>query len=111
MFFLITLIPASMIAAVGYIVLVASKRSEGTLQTVGKVLGIWLFVLALLPLAGGAYMAASGHCPMRGGYMSGGHMGEHRMMHGRNSGDMSGKMPGDMSGDMHGNMTSPKAAE
>ena len=62
MCFFFILIPATMIAVVGFFVLYVSGRAKGMVQTVGTALGIWLFVLALLPLAGGAYMTLSGNC-------------------------------------------------
>jgi hypothetical protein len=76
MCFFVSLIPATMLMVIGFFVLFAASRAEGTVRTVGKVLGTWLFVLALLPLAGGTYMTVSGKCPM-GGRMMSGQMGSH----------------------------------
>lgn len=94
--FLFSLIPATVIAVVGFFVLFASARAEGTVQKVGKVLGIWIFVLALLPLVGGAYVAVTGQCPL-GGHMSGYHMsGSHMSMRGHGGYPKGDKMAGCM---------------
>ena len=108
MCFFFSLIPATILAVIGYFVLFASGRAEGRVLTVGKVVGSWLFVLALLPLAGGAYMTLSGKCGEMRGHMRGG-MGYHHM----NRGDMTGPMKdyhkngGEMA---PGDMTAPTPA-
>lgn len=66
MCFLISLIPATVLTAIGYIVLVASTRAEGGLRQFGKILAVWIFVIAAIPLLGGAYVTASGACPLTG---------------------------------------------
>ena len=64
MCFLFSLIPATFWLVVGFFVLYASGRAEGTLQKFGKVLAIWIFVIAtFLPICG-AYVTLSGKCPM-----------------------------------------------
>jgi hypothetical protein len=70
MCFFFSFIPATIFAVIGYFLLASAGHAEGSLQTLGKVLGIWLFVLAMLPLAGGAYMTLSGKCAM-GSHMGG----------------------------------------
>ncbi len=65
------LLHATFCAVVGFFVLFAASRSDGLLKLVGNVLGIWLFVLAVLSVVGG----------FMGGPVFGGHMGM-RMMDG-----------------------------
>lgn len=74
MSFIFSLLPATLLAVMGYVVLYCAIRSEGGIGTFGKILAAWVFVLALLfPLAG-AYTAITGFSPME----------EHfRSMHGR----------------------------
>ena len=45
---------ATAMAVVGFFVLFAAGKSGGLLRTIGNVLGIWLFILAVLALVGGA---------------------------------------------------------
>jgi len=45
---LLLLVPATAIAIAGYFALYLSHRSDGTLKSLGKYLGIWAFVLAVL---------------------------------------------------------------
>ena len=65
------LLHATFAAVIGFFVLFAASRSDGLLKLVGNVLGIWLFVLAVLSVVGG----------FMGGPVFGGHMGM-RMMGG-----------------------------
>lgn len=59
MIFLLALIPATGLTVAGYLALFLSHRSEGSLKTFGRYLGIWAFVLAGLVALGG--MFAAGH--------------------------------------------------
>ena len=59
MLFLVALIPATALTVGGYVALVLSSRSEGSLKTFGRYLGIWAFVLAGVVALGG--MFAAGH--------------------------------------------------
>jgi len=59
MLFLLALIPATGLTVGGYVALFLSHRSEGSLKTFGRYLGIWAFVLAALVVLGG--MFAAGH--------------------------------------------------
>ena len=64
MCFFFSLLPATFWAVVGYFVLFASTRAQGATKTFGKVLAIWIFVIAgFIPLAG-AYVTLSGLCPI-----------------------------------------------
>lgn len=64
MCFLCSLIPATVFVVVGYFVLFASTKAQGTTQRVGRALAVWIFVIALLFPIGGAYVALSGDCPL-----------------------------------------------
>ena len=69
-FILAGLLHATLLAVIGFFVLFAASRSEGLLKLVGNVLGIWLFVIAVLAIVGGVMGG-----PMHGGPMGwrGGH--------------------------------------
>ena len=64
MCFFFSLIPATMFVTIGYFVLFASGKTEGGIRTFGRILAIWLFLIALLPPIAGAYMTFSGLCPI-----------------------------------------------
>lgn len=64
MCFFFSLIPATMFVTIGYFVLFASGKTEGGVQTFGRILAIWLFLIALLPPIAGAYLTFSGLCPV-----------------------------------------------
>lgn len=63
MTFLLSLLPATLLTVLGYIVLYCSIRADGGLKTFGRVLAIWVFVLAALPVVTGAYLTAAGIRP------------------------------------------------
>jgi len=75
MLFLLALIPATALTVGGYVALFISSRSEGSLRTFGRYLGIWAFVLAGLVALGG--MFAAGHMHRVHGEMWGGPGGPH----------------------------------
>ncbi len=62
--FFFSFIPATVFLVIGYFVLFSSSRAEGTIQKFGKILAIWVFVIALFFPIGGAYVTISGFCPM-----------------------------------------------
>jgi len=64
MCFFFSLIPATFWAVVGFFVLFASTHAEGTLHRFGRVLGIWVLIVALLLPICGAYVTWSGKCPI-----------------------------------------------
>lgn len=64
MCFFISLIPATFWVVVGYFVLFLSTRSEGTVKIFGRVLSIWVFVIAVFFPIVGAYVTFSGLCPI-----------------------------------------------
>jgi uncharacterized membrane protein (DUF485 family) len=64
MCFFFSLLPATFWLVIGYFVMFSSTKLEGGMQLFGKILAIWIFVIAsVIPLAG-AYMAISDACPM-----------------------------------------------
>ena len=64
MCFFFSLMPATMVVMIGYFVLFSTTKVEGSIQKFGKILAIWLFVIASFFPMMGAYMAISGQCPM-----------------------------------------------
>ena len=70
MCFFISFLPATIWLVIGYFVLFASSRAEGSIKTFGRGLAIWAFVLSAFILLGGAYVTLSGLCPL-GAMMSG----------------------------------------
>ena len=71
MCFFAGLIPATFFVTLGYFVLFASGRADGGTRTFGRILAIWIFLIALLPVIGGALMTLSGQCPMQKMFESG----------------------------------------
>jgi len=57
-------VPATFWAIVGYFVLFSSRKAEGRIKTLGQVLAIWTFVLAVLIPIAAAYVTAAGLCPI-----------------------------------------------
>ena len=60
MIFFLALIPATMLAMVGYAVIYLANRSEGGFKNFGKYLGFWAFTLAALLLLGSLICASHG---------------------------------------------------
>ena len=74
MYFFVSLIPATLVAALGYFILFSSTKTQGGVQTFGQILAVWVLVLAaLVPLAG-AYATFAG-VPSVGDMMRGMHSG------------------------------------
>ncbi len=64
MCFFFSFLPATFWVVVGYFVLFASTKSEGRVRTFGRILAIWIFIIAaFIPLMG-AYISLSGLCPL-----------------------------------------------
>lgn len=64
MCFILSLIPATIFVVIGYFVLFASTKAEGTTRKFGRVLAIWVFIVAsFFPIAG-MYVTLSGICPI-----------------------------------------------
>ena len=64
MCFFLSLIPATMFVVIGYFVLYTSARADGHIGTFGRVLAVWIFVIATFPPMAGAYVTLSGYCPI-----------------------------------------------
>ncbi len=64
MCFYVSVVLAAILALLGFGAVWVSDRAGGHLQGVLRMLGIWLFVIALVPLAGGVYFAISGTCTL-----------------------------------------------
>ncbi|MEE8435862.1 MAG: hypothetical protein V3S64_13850 [bacterium] len=63
MCFFFSLIPATVFTTLGFFVLFSSTKTEGKVRKFGQILAIWIFIVALFPLAMGAYVTLSGLCP------------------------------------------------
>lgn len=63
MCFFFSLIPATIFVVIGYFVLFASARVEGPIRAFGRVLAIWIFIVAAFPPMAGAYATFTGICP------------------------------------------------
>ncbi len=64
MCFFFSFLPATIWLIIGYFVLFSSTKTEGRLQKFGRILSIWVFVIAaFIPLMG-LFVTLSGFCPM-----------------------------------------------
>ena len=64
MCFFFSFVPATFWAIVGYFVLFSSRKAEGNVKTLGQVLAVWTFVLAVMIPIVGAYVTIAGLCPI-----------------------------------------------
>ena len=64
MCFLISLVPATFWVTIGYFVLFAASKAQSGVSTFGRILAIWIFVIALVPPIAVAYVSLSGLCPI-----------------------------------------------
>ena len=64
MCFFFSLIPATFWVVIGYFVLLTSRKAEGGLQKFGKILAVWILIIAVCFVICGLYMTLSGNCPM-----------------------------------------------
>lgn len=62
MCFFFSFMPATFWAVVGYFLLFSSTRAQGAVQTLGRALAIWMFVIAGFIVLAGAYMTLAGWC-------------------------------------------------
>jgi len=64
MCFFFSFMPATFWAVIGYFILFSSSKAEGGIRTFGRILAIWIFLIAaFIPLAG-AYVSLAGLCPI-----------------------------------------------
>lgn len=64
MCFFFSFLPATIWVVLGYFILFSSTKSEGGIRTFGRVLAIWVFVIAAFLPVMGAYVTFSGLCPI-----------------------------------------------
>jgi len=64
MCFVFSFIPATLLVVIGYFVLFSSTKSEGGVRKFGKILSIWIFVIASFFPVMGVFVTISGQCPM-----------------------------------------------
>jgi hypothetical protein len=64
MCFFFSSLPAKVWAVVGYFILFSSTRTEGGVQIVGKVLAIWVFIIAVFIPIAGACVTIANLCPL-----------------------------------------------
>ncbi len=64
MCFFFSFIPATFFVLIGYFVLFSSTKTEGAIKKFGKVLAIWIFIIAAFFPMMGLYVTLSGLCPM-----------------------------------------------
>ena len=64
MCFFFSLLPATIWVTLGYFILFSSTKTEGSVQTFGRILAIWVFVIAAFFPVMGAYVTFADLCPM-----------------------------------------------
>ncbi len=64
MCFLISFMPATTLTVIGYFVLFSTSKIEGPTRKFGRILAIWVFIVAVLIPIGGAILTLSGNCPI-----------------------------------------------
>lgn len=64
MCFLMSFMPATFWAVVGYFILFSSTKAEGSVKTLGHILGGWALVVSGFILLAGAYVSITGLCSM-----------------------------------------------
>lgn len=62
-----SLFPATALAVVGFFTLFAADRAAGRIRTIGKVLGVWLFILAGVAFVFGIVASVAGPARWGGG--------------------------------------------
>jgi hypothetical protein len=64
MCFFFSFLPATIWVVLGYFILFSSTKSQGVIQMFGRVLAIWVFVIAAFFPVMGAYVTLAGLCPI-----------------------------------------------
>jgi len=64
MCFLFSFMPATFWVTVGFFVLYSSTKADGAVGKFGRILAVWIFILAAAILICGAYLTLSGDCPI-----------------------------------------------
>jgi hypothetical protein len=66
MCFFFSFLPATIWVVLGYFILFSATKSQGRIQTFGRILAIWVFVVAgFIPLMA-AFVTIAGLCPIEG---------------------------------------------
>ena len=63
MCFFISFVPATFWLVVGYFVLFSSTKTEGGMQVFGRVVAIWIFIIAAFIPVMGLYVTIADLCP------------------------------------------------
>jgi len=64
MCFFFSVLPATVWVILGYFVLFSSTKAEGSTRTFGRILAIWVFVVAAFFPVMGAYVTLADLCPV-----------------------------------------------
>jgi hypothetical protein len=66
MCFFFSLVPMTVLIVIGYFVLLSSNlaAAAGGVRSFGRILAVWVFLVALLFPTMGTYLTASGLCPV-----------------------------------------------
>ena len=64
MCFFFSFLPATIWIIIGYFVLFSSAKAEGAIQRFGRVLSVWVFIIAAFFPIVGAYVTLAGLCPI-----------------------------------------------
>ncbi|MCK5091022.1 MAG: hypothetical protein KAR30_00725 [Gammaproteobacteria bacterium] len=64
MCFFFSFLPATFWFVIGYFVLFASTKAEGGIQKFGRILAIWIFIIASFFPMMGLYITVSDLCPI-----------------------------------------------
>jgi hypothetical protein len=64
MYFFFSLIPATLAVVLGYFILFSSTKTEGPVKTFGRILAVWVFVLAAVFPVAGAYVTYADLSPI-----------------------------------------------
>jgi len=64
MCFFLSFLPATIWIIIGYFVLFSSTKTAGAIQKFGRVLSVWIFIIAAFFPIMGAYVTLAGFCPI-----------------------------------------------
>ena len=64
MCFFLSFLPATIWIVIGYFVLFSSTKTVGGIQKFGRVLSVWIFIIAAFFPIMGAYVTLAGLCPI-----------------------------------------------
>jgi hypothetical protein len=64
MCFFVSFLPATIWIIIGYFVLFSPAKATGSIQKFGRVLSVWIFIIAAFFSIMGAYVTLAGFCPI-----------------------------------------------